>query len=201
MGAVDHVVALHRPASTGLAEVATFPSVYSNPIRLLRVEDPLPMCYVVDRARVASRKELYRLVTDPAFDPRSEVLLDEGVIPIEPRPGFSGGCRVVSSRADRFELAVEASSAAYVILVEAHDPGWRATVDGLFAEVLRANILFRCVRIPGGRHHVVYRYRPPQVILGLTLTGAAVLGGLVFAAWRWRGISRSGLDSRSGAST
>jgi len=72
MGAVDHVIALHRPSTAGLEEVATFPSVYASPIRLLRVQDPLPRCYVLDRARFASGREAFFLVADPAFDPHRE---------------------------------------------------------------------------------------------------------------------------------
>ena len=55
-------------------------------------------------------------------------------------------------------------------------------LDSLPVEILRANHLFRGVRLPRGRHRVVFSYRPLPVVLGLALSSLAVLGGLVFAA-------------------
>jgi uncharacterized membrane protein YfhO len=78
------------------------------------------------------------------------------------------------------ELDVEVSSAGFVVLVESFGRGWRATVDGLPAEILRANHLFRGLRLPRGRHRVVFSYRPLPVVLGLALSSLALLGGLAF---------------------
>jgi uncharacterized membrane protein YfhO len=39
-------------------------------------------------------------------------------------------------------------------------PGWVAEVDGRQRPVLRADPLFRAVRIPAGVHHVTFRFAP-----------------------------------------
>ena len=39
-------------------------------------------------------------------------------------------------------------------------PWWRADVDGTEAPLLRANVLFRAVAVPAGRHIVTYRFTP-----------------------------------------
>jgi uncharacterized membrane protein YfhO len=67
-------------------------------------------------------------------------------------------------------MEVQAGRAGYVVLADAFDPGWRATVDGEPAPLLRANVAFRAVAVPAGRHVVEMVYRPRAVILGLALT-------------------------------
>ena len=39
-------------------------------------------------------------------------------------------------------------------------PGWVAEIDGKRAPILRADVLFRGVEVPAGRHRVVFRYAP-----------------------------------------
>jgi uncharacterized membrane protein YfhO len=80
-------------------------------------------------------------------------------------------------------LLVEADRAGYVVMADAYDPGWRATVDGEATPVLRANVAFRAVAVPAGPHVVEMAYRPRALALGLGLTLlTAALAGLVAAA-------------------
>jgi len=180
MGAVDYVVALHDPGLPGLVEERAFPSVFREPIRLLRVADPQPRAYLVDRSLVAPEPTSFYVVGDAKFDPGREVVLPTKQRPLEPQAGFSGAARIVRRLADRVELDVVATAEGYLVLVEAFDAGWSATVDGRPTEVLRANVLFRGVRVPPGRHSVVFEYRPPSVILGLLLSALGLALGLAF---------------------
>ena len=84
---------------------------------------------------------------------------------------------------DRVVVEAEASGAAHLVLVDAYDPGWRATVDGRPSPVLRANVAFRGVALPAGRHVVEFLYRPRSVMWGLWISGAALLAGAALAAW------------------
>jgi hypothetical protein len=188
MGAVDYVVALHDPGLPGLIGERSLPSVFREPIRLLRVADPLPRAYLVDRSLVAPEPTSFYVVGDAKFDPGLEVVLPTRQRPLEPQAGFSGGARIVRRLADRVELDVVATGEGYLVLVEAFDAGWTATVDGRPSEVLRANVLFRGVRVPPGRHTVVFAYRPLSVVLGLLLSALGVAIGLAF----WVRSSKSG---------
>ena len=39
-------------------------------------------------------------------------------------------------------------------------PGWIAEIDGKRVPILRADVLFRGVEVPAGRHRVVFRFVP-----------------------------------------
>jgi len=51
-----------------------------------------------------------------------------------------------------------------------HARGWRATVDGEPAALLRADGRHRAVAVPAGRHAVTFRYEPPGLWPGVALT-------------------------------
>ena len=56
------------------------------------------------------------------------------------------------------------------------DPSWRATVDGLPAEIGRANGVDRGdQRVLPGHHVIRFRYRPRALAVGLTISGMAAL--------------------------
>jgi hypothetical protein len=60
------------------------------------------------------------------------------------------------------EVVLEADSpdGGWVVLNDLWHPWWFAEVDGKPAPMLRANVLFRAVAVPPGRHTVRFRFRP-----------------------------------------
>jgi hypothetical protein len=172
---VTHVVAFHPVGGDDLDTVATIPGLFEDPIRVRVVPDPLPRTFVVGGVRVADAwKDALETLLDPEFEPEHEVLLPAGVVRPEP-PGFSGSSRILEEAADRVRIEAELSSDGHVVLVDGHDPGWRATVDDRPAPVLRANVAFRAVAAPAGRHVVEMVYRPPLTMAGIALSGLSLL--------------------------
>jgi hypothetical protein len=175
MGAVRDVVALHGEGFEDLQEVARLPGLFVEPIRILRVPRPLPRTYVVGGARVADEAPSLRLIEEPSFDPEREIILPEGTpVPAAPLP--MGTSRIVEWKPDRVRLEADLVSPGYVVLVDTYDPSWRATVDGAPAEILRANVAFRAVRVPAGRHLVEMVCRPASLVVGLAVTALTVSG-------------------------
>jgi hypothetical protein len=181
LGSVDYVLTLHEMRLPGLSEVARFPSVYTEPIRLLRVEDTLARSYVVGRARLVPGPAAIRDLLAPDFDPYTEVVLDQEPPPFVAATGRGGSSRITHRRPDEIDLDVESDGPGYLVVTEAYDRGWRATVDGRPAPITVANLLYRGVALPAGRHRVCLRYRPRLVVWGAGATLLAVVLGL--AAW------------------
>ena len=71
-----------------------------------------------------------------------------------------GTARIV--RYANTEIVVEADAPAggMLVLNDVWHPWWRATVDGAEAEILKANVLFRAVAVPPGKHVVRFTFHP-----------------------------------------
>lgn len=201
LGAVTHVVALHERGLEDLEPERELHTPFVLPVRVFRVGGTLPRTYVVSRARLAEGAEALRILVDPAFAPRREIVLPPGTVPVsgslapegpdtrravENPASVPGTSRIVQARADRVLLEAQLAAPGYVVLVETHDPGWRATVDGRPAEVLRANLAFRAVAVGAGRHQIELLYRPRWVTVGGWVSGAAFLLCLVLLVPRSR---------------
>lgn len=93
---------------------------------------------------------------------------------------FRGTVRALWRRSDGMGFETDFSAPGLLVVVEAYDPGWKANVDDRPADVLRANLLFRAVRVGGGRHRVELSYRPPGFIGGALLSGTAACAALAF---------------------
>ena len=176
IGAVSHLVTLHRPGAPFVA-ATTVDCLLPEPGRIVRVPDTLPRTRAVGRAREG---DTVRALLDPGFDPARDVLLagHGRSLPPASAASFRGEARVVTEKATRVRVSSLTSSSGYVVLADAYDPGWVATVDGRPVEVLRADVGFRAVAVPSGPHDVEFRYEPPAVRVGLlasALSAAVVL--------------------------
>jgi hypothetical protein len=181
MGAVTRVFALHTEGLGDLSPVATLPSLFTEPLRVFAVPDPRPRAYLVAGARIADGDAAWAALKDPAFDPSREVILPDGEANAPGR--FDGRLRVLERKPDRLRFEVEGDRAAYLVMVDAYDAGWRARVDGVPTPVLRANIGFRAIAVPAGRHLVDSTYRPGAVGVGLAVSVLSALGALGIA-WK-----------------
>jgi hypothetical protein len=119
----------------------------------------------------------FAALLDPGFDPTREVILSPGPSAAAP-PSFSGSSWIAEERPDRLRIEAELTGPGYVVLVDSYDPGWEARVDGRKSPVVRANVAFRAVRVAAGYHVIEYAYRPRAALLGLSLSGLALIATL-----------------------
>ncbi len=149
------------------------------PLRVYEVRDVLPRARFVARARPPlDPADSVRSLCDPAFDPEQVVLIDGAVEGDDAGPAATAEARLLQDDPERVRISVEAPRHGWVVLADAFAPGWRATVDGLPAEIRRANLLFRAVEVPHGRHVIEMAYAPMSVYAGaaLSLCGLLLLG-------------------------
>ena len=176
MAPVTDVVAF-EDSLYGLPPRAEALSVYTLPVRIFAVPDPLPRAYFVAGVRIDGPPEWPSVVVAPAFDPRREVALDAtSARSTSPPADDAGVAQIIARASDRLTIAVSARRAAVLVVTEGYDPGWRAWIDGAPAPVWRANAIFRAVPVGEGDHRVEMRYRPPSAAWG---AAASVLGAVV----------------------
>jgi hypothetical protein len=95
----------------------------------------------------------------PAFDPRRTVLLEQA--PEGFRPGAApGSARIAHYRNTDVLVEVEAPDGGILVLNDVWHPWWRASIDGKPTGILKANVLFRAVAVPPGRHRVRFTFHP-----------------------------------------
>jgi hypothetical protein len=177
IGGVTHALALApEPWWSGLVPLATYPSVFRDDMHLFKVPATLPRAYAVGGARAADGEAALRALTAETFDPRREIVLsgDASAAPTDP----PGSVRVIEIGPDRARLEADLDRPGFIVLLEAYDPGWRATIDGRAAALLRANTIFRAVPAPAGHHIVECVYRPRAVMIGgaVSLTTVLLIG-------------------------
>ncbi|WP_147470360.1 YfhO family protein [Corallococcus sp. AB049A] len=97
-------------------------------------------------------------------------------LPVEAASG-TGGVRVTRESPEHFTVDVEAAAPSVLVINDAYQPGWTATLDGAPVPILAANVAVRAVPVPAGRHSVVMRYRTPGLVPGVAL-GLLTLGAL-----------------------
>lgn len=118
-------------------------------------------------------------VLERGFDPAAEVVV-EGDPGIEPAAAPAAGTATYrEERPEDVRVRVETPVPALVLVRNAWDRGWSATVDGDPAPVLLADHFLQAVPVPAGAHVVRLVYREPAIARGLV--GSALVWGLLLA--------------------
>ena len=180
----------------GLAAGPVLDGLSRPPARLYHVRDVVPRArFVAHVRRLAPGGDLAAALSDPGYDPRAAVLLEDPPAAAEGErdgPAGTAGAEdaiIVDETPERIAMRVRASRPGYVVLADAFAPGWRATLDGRAVTVLRADGLFRAVAVPPGEHALEMVYAPASVPAGLLLGACGVLvAGLWGIAAAWKGL-------------
>lgn len=121
---------------------------------------------------------------DALFGPDDIVVAAEP--PVSGRPGAPqvAGATIVDDGNERVvvDAAVDAGG-GYLVLLDTFDAGWQARVDDLEAPIVRANGLFRAVRLAPGRHRVEFTYRPALVAWSGRLSALVLLLVIGLIGW------------------
>jgi hypothetical protein len=166
--------------TSGYREVARDPAsgaiIYERPTWL-------PRAFVVHQARLVLHDQALARLTDPAFDPRREALveapLDCGLVTntaAEP-------VNLVRDDLNRVIFQVRAMTPGLLVMSDTFYPGWSAEVDGKPTPIVRADYALRGICLPAGEHTLVFRFDPITLRVGLLLSA---IGLVVVAVLSWK---------------
>ncbi len=105
-----------------------------------------------------------------------------------PGPAREGAAVIERYAPEEVRVRVETPRPAVLILLDAYDKGWTATLEsGVELPILRANALVRAVAVPAGTHVVAFSYQTPLLRAGACISLIGVLLCLwLIAHTRWR---------------
>ena len=103
--------------------------------------------------------------------------------------GTGGSAAIISETDNRITIDVQAEQAGYVVLLDTWYPGWKAFIDGKEAEIIRADIAFRAVKVTEGHHTVKFIYKSAYFTAGLAIS---IISLIIWISAMYLGLKREG---------
>lgn len=135
--------------------------IYENPRAMPRVHVATCAMHVDFSAMIASGEW-------PEADYRETVLLEEPPLCHSKKDAPQGAAQARILSYGNTAIIVETNApqgGGWLVLNDVWHPWWFATVDGAETQILRANVLFRAVAAPEGRHEVRFTFQPLRGLL------------------------------------
>ena len=125
--------------------------IYENP-------NTLPRVLFATRSLAVDFEVMLALGGWPAADLRSTVLLEEALP--DPPPRRPGTATIAFYANTRIEVDADSPDGGFVVLNDIWHPWWTTEIDGQNVQMLRANVLFRAVAVPPGKHRITFTFDP-----------------------------------------
>ncbi len=164
------------------------------------VADPLPRFTIRSNViRVRDEADGLNRIRSSSFDPMKDVIVEGLSQSWEPDSSASGTVDVVKYENNRVELDSATTGRSLLVTSEAMYPGWKATVNGVPANIVMVNVAFRGIPLEAGRNHIVMTYLPTNLLVSATITTLAlILTALIAIAGPVGAGSSSQLPTTSG---
>jgi hypothetical protein len=129
--------------------------VYENQAALPRVL----FAHFAQKVEVAAAMRTGEL---PPVDFRTTVLLENPPGERERRPGRA---RITSYRTTEVVVEADSPDGGWIVLADPWHPWWRVTIGDVPGVILEANVLFRAVEVPSGRHTIRFSFEPVSGVI------------------------------------
>jgi hypothetical protein len=192
-----------------ISDRGRFRLAHSGDVKIYENMDVLPRAFLVPHAEVVNDDEAaLRAIGDPTFDLSSRVVLSGEGSPSRGPHGApldaastaqseaSASASVTTYRPERVVVETASDRSGYLVLTDAHYPGWQATVDGERVPVYRADLLFRAVALQPGEHQVIFTFRPTPHRVGIVVSLMTL--AVLVTTWFERRIVESGVRCYNG---
>ncbi len=161
-----------------IAPQGHFELVHSGDVKIYENSSVLPRAFCASNILAAPNDDqAVQLMQAEQFDPAQTVVLSGDSATSTDHLAALPPCHAqpVSYTPEQVAIDVNAPQDGYLVLTDAYYPGWIATVDDQPADIQRADILFRAVKVPAGQHRVEFRYQPPSFAVGVVISIGTVL--------------------------
>ncbi|MBU1662111.1 MAG: YfhO family protein [Chloroflexi bacterium] len=172
-------------ARTGTSRVLSvnpaYKLVHSGDTKIYENLTVLPRAFVVHQTRrIENDRAALEAMLSPDFDPSREVILSEGSeLHAE---GKYTDVAITAYEPEQIQIRAELDIPGYLLLSETTYPGWEALVDGQPVPIYQADIYFKAVALDAGKHLITFRFNPPNIRIGLAISGLAWLAWSLFLA-------------------
>jgi len=183
------IAELEQDPSSVLAHEGRSILVFENLAALPRVRVAHRAIHASNRTAARTKLGLFGNSGHISRERNAQVIVEPsaaGVLPRElstPNAPSRDDVRIVD-RSDPDRLVIDATleHPGYLVVADTYYPGWRVRVDGIVSEIYPANVAFRAVYLPAGRHRVAFEFHPESMRHGgwIFLVTCLFLVALVF---------------------
>ncbi len=174
---VKYILHLPYSGNTSLAEKGVFPEEHyalmwhDKTSQIYENLDVFPRFFLVDKYVVAnSSSEIEQIYQQ---DLRHTIILDKN-----PHISFlsaNGAVKLISYQPNKIIFYVTTPGNTLLFLTDTYDKGWKAKIDGKATEIYRADVAFRAVIVPEGKHEIIFSYEPFSFVLGAWISGGSLI--------------------------
>ena len=148
--------------------------------RLVEITGSEPRATLVPTWKVApSNAEALDAAIEPRFDPARVAVLETDPGLTRRPDGVAGHAVYHEPEPEVVRIDVDAPDPSILVVRNAWDEGWSATVDGSSVPLLRVDGFVQGVAVPEGRHQVRLVYREPTIGRGIALSALVWFGLLL----------------------
>jgi hypothetical protein len=157
-------------------------------ITVYEATNGMPHVQLISCCRVITQRDaLFAALTNAAFNPREEVLLETTPHPEPELSNDPGTVRLLDSSTDHLILEAEVKSPCLLLVTDTYAKGWRArglpgSAQAAY-EVMPANYCLRAVPLAAGNHRLRLEYSPLGFRVGRWISAGSVLCWCGLVGW------------------
>lgn len=138
---------------------------------LYRIRETLPRAFIVPNATIAkSQKETIKLLTDPEFNPKKNIILDRNPnVPLKNPSSFTP-VKIIKGNPNSLKLNPSLDAPGFLVLSEIWYPGWKAYVNNKQTEIYKTNYIFRSIYLDKGQKDIVFIFDPWTYKIGMAIS-------------------------------
>jgi hypothetical protein len=163
-----------------------------------RLDEVAPRAWLVYQTQEVGEDEALAQLDASDFEPAQVALVPPGTaLSLEPPDGEEKGyVEILDRTPNSLVLRVSTPADGLLVLSEVYYPGWRATVNGQTAPILRVDYALRGVPVPAGQHRVEFFFRPATFAWGAAISGITLGVVAIAGFWVWTRRNRKRRNER-----